>query len=79
MNTTNKFIKGDIVAFNFTKVKTPMRIKNITKSRLAHLEHRDLKYDCGYISTEYLEAYNDEYDHSSAYDANGNLLHCSRK
>lgn len=60
MSTTKnyKFKIGDIVAFNFTVVKTPMKIIGFRKKKYAKLEHRDLGYDCGEIDMEYIEKYN---------------------
>ena len=62
MSTTNKFKIGDIVAFNFTEVKTPMRIRGIRKERYVRLEHRDLGYDCGEIDMQYVEKWKKEYE-----------------
>ena len=64
MNTSkNKIFKvGDVVAFNFTEVKTPMKITKILNNKHAALFHRDLNYDCGMIDMQYLEPFKKDYE-----------------
>ena len=63
MNTSKRkiFKVGDVVAFNFTEVKTPMKIIKILNKH-ASLVHRDLKYSCGMIDMRYLETFKNEFE-----------------
>lgn len=89
------FKVGDIVAFNFTPVKTPMKIIKIRNKKFVELIHRDIGYDCGEIDIEYIEKWKKEYDKiqdvgvdladeksytvDSVFDNQGNLIYQSRK
>jgi len=64
MNTSKRkiFKVGDVVAFNFTEVKTPMMITKIMNNKHASLIHKKLLYDCGMIDMQFLESWKEEYE-----------------